>query len=355
MDPERRRYARQLRLPEVGEDGQQRLRESSALVIGTGGLGSPALQHLVGSGVGRVGVAEFDTVDVSNLHRQTLFATPSVGRPKLAEALDRLSNVNPEVELVPHDGRLDASNAEAWVGSYDVVVDGSDTFATRYLVNDASVATGTPNVYASVTQFSGQASVFGAASGPCYRCLFPEPPPAGLIPNCEDGGVLGVVPSLLGVVQASEALKVLLGVGSPLVGRLLMVDVLAMEFREIGVPRDPQCPACGPDRQRAPVATSVPEITVHELRSRLASADAPGLLDVREPSEHDAYDVGGRLVPLGVLEDEVESIRAEGRDWVVYCKSGGRSGRAVALLRERGIEAVSLRGGLDAWAASPVP
>ncbi|MEL7362311.1 MAG: HesA/MoeB/ThiF family protein, partial [Bacteroidota bacterium] len=213
------RYARQVRLPEVGVDGQERLQEGSALVVGAGGLGAPALHHLVASGVGRVGVIEFDTVDLTNLHRQTLYSTDDVGRPKLEAARDRLHAINPDVVVEAHEGRLSAANADLLIGSYDLVLDGSDTFSTRYAVNDASVRTSTPNVFASVSQFSGQASIFGTENGPCYRCLFPEPPPPDLIPNCEDGGVLGVVPSLLGTIQAAEAIKWMLGVGSSLVGR----------------------------------------------------------------------------------------------------------------------------------------
>ena len=345
------RYSRQLRLPEIGPGGQGRLLEASVLVVGAGGLGSPALHHLVASGVGTVGIVEFDTVDISNLHRQTLYSTTDVGVPKLDAAIRRLEAVNPDVRLVPHPGRLDAGNARDLVGGYDVVLDGSDTFATRYVVNDASVETGVPVVYASVSQFSGQASVFGAENGPCYRCLFPEPPPAGLIPNCEDGGVLGVVPALMGTVQATEALKLILGVGHPLVGRLLLVDVLSMETREIRFSRDPDCPACGGRRQRAAVAGGVHEVTASELRAR--PQESYVLLDVREASERERDDLGGRLIPLGQLADRVAELDGvRDRPVVVYCASGGRSAQAARLLTERGFEASSLRGGLTAWRAS---
>lgn len=349
-DLQRLRYSRQMRLPEVGQEGQRRLSDASVLVIGAGGLGSPSLHHLAASGVGRIGVVEFDTVDVSNLHRQTLYSTADVGSPKLDATMRRLADVNPHVELVPHAGRLRADNARDLVGGYDVVLDGSDTFSTRYAVNDASVATGVPTVYASVNQFSGQASVLGAENGPCYRCLFPEPPPAGLIPNCEDGGVLGVVPALLGTIQATEALKLILGIGRPLIGRLLLVDVLAMETREIEFAKDPDCPACGADRQ--PVAADdVREVTVSELRGRPDGSYV--LLDVREPSERERDDVGGRLIPLGQLGARVAELDdARDRPVVVYCASGGRSAQAARLLGERGFDAVSLRGGLAAWRAS---
>ena len=346
------RYSRQIRLPDVGVDGQRRLAEGSALVVGAGGLGSPALHQLVASGVGRVGFVEFDHVDVTNLHRQTLYATPDVGRPKVEAAAERLRAVNPDVAVEPHAMRLSAENAGDLLSDYDVVLDGSDTFATRYVVNDASVRTGTPNVFASVSQFSGQASVFGTEAGPCYRCLFPDPPPPDLIPNCEDGGVLGVVPSLLGLVQAAEALKLLLGIGEPLVGRLLLMDVLTFEVREIAVERDPGCPACGDHRRAlAPPVDGPDEITAAELRQRLAG-DAPILLDVREASERRSEDPDARHVPLGQLETrafELDDVRD--RDVVVFCASGGRSMKAARLLSERGFRASSLRGGMTAWHA----
>lgn len=353
-DPTGLRYARQLRLPGVGLDGQQRLAEASVLVVGAGGLGAPALHHLVASGVGRVGFVEFDHVDVTNLHRQTLYATGDVGRPKAEAARDRLAAVNPEVAIEAHPVRLTAANADALVSQYDLVLDGSDTFGTRYVVNDASVRTGTPNVFASVSQFSGQISVFGTETGPCYRCLFPDPPPPGLIPNCEDGGVLGVVPSLLGTLQATEALKWILGIGDPLVGRLLLIDTLTMDVREIAVERDPACPACGRagGRRETPAPDALPDdITAAELRSRLDSA-APVLVDVREAPEHHAGNIGGRLIPLGQLDVRAfELDDARDREIVVYCASGGRSAVGARLLRERGFRARSLRGGMEAWTA----
>ena len=350
---DRLRYSRQLRLPEVGEEGQHRLSQASVLVVGAGGLGSPVLHHLTASGVGTIGVVEFDSVDVSNIHRQTLYATSDVGTSKLNAARDRLLAVNPNVELRLHDKRLDAGNADRLVEGYDVIVDGSDTFATRYVVNDAAVRAGTPNVYASVSQFSGQASVFGVEGGPCYRCLFPEPPPPGLVPNCEAGGVLGVVPSLLGTVQASEVLKLLLGIGQSLVGRLLLVDVLRMEFREIKVEKDPGCPTCGTAGGLSAPLTEAPEITVGELRQRLARGRGPALLDVREVTEREQGHIGGALIPLGQLEARAFELDGAS-DLVVYCATGGRSAAAARWLRERGVPAVSLRGGMEAWNAQPV-
>ena len=354
--PDPLRYARQIRLPEVGPDGQRRLADASVLVVGAGGLGAPALHHLVASGVGRVGFVEFDHVDVTNLHRQTLYATGDVGRPKAEAARQRLEAINPDVQVEAHALRLAADNAESLIGDYDLVLDGSDTFATRYVVNDASVRTRTPNVFASVSQFSGQISVFGTETGPCYRCLFPDPPPPDLIPNCEDGGVLGVVPSLLGTLQATETLKWILGIGEPLVGRLLLVDVLAMDIREIAVERDPGCPACG-DRPVRPTPSASPEgateITVAELRARTGES-APVLVDVREAAEHHAGHLGGRLIPLGQLDVrafELDDVRDQ--EIVVYCASGGRSAVGARLLRERGFRAVSLRGGMQAWSALP--
>ena len=350
--PDAVRYARQIRLPEVGIEGQTRLANASVLVIGAGGLGAPALHHLAASGVGRIGVVEFDDVDLTNLHRQTLYATPDVGRPKIEAARERLLLINPSVTVEAHAARLTASNADFLIEGYDLVLDGSDTFPTRYAVNDASVRTGTPNIFASVSRFTGQASVFGTETGPCYRCLFPDPPPPDLIPNCEEGGVLGVVPSLLGMIQAAEAIKWILGVGTPLVGRLLLVDALTMEFREITVEKDPGCPACGSGVRVTPVTDAVSEITVGDLRKRLRAGLAPVLVDVREASEHHADNLGGRLIPLGQLDFRAFELEdARDRDIVVYCASGGRSARGAQALRERGFRAVSLRGGMEAWNA----
>ena len=351
------RYDRQMRLPEVGLAGQKRLAESSVLIVGAGGLGTPALTYLAAAGVGRLGIVEFDRVDESNLHRQTLYAASDVGRLKGTAAQDRLRQINPQVEIEVHAERLGEDNAIALIGSYDIVLDGTDTFATRYLVNDAAVQTGVPNVYASVNRFDGQASVFGAAGGPCYRCLFPEPPPPGLIPDCAEGGVLGVLPGLLGTIQATEALKLILGLGDSLAGRLLLFDALSMEVRTLHIDRDPSCPTCGarstisPPPRTPPPMSTVPEISVHDLKSRLGSEDAPFVLDVREPAEYEAANLGGVLIPLGELPDRIDEIRShEGDDVVVHCRSGARSARAVEFLRAQGFEkAVNLKGGIHAW------
>ena len=350
------RYDRQVLLPEVGAEGQERLASASVLVVGVGGLGTPGATYLAAAGVGRLGLVDFDRVHESNLHRQVLYSAEDVGAAKVDVAARRLTVQNPEVEVVRHPARLDAGNALDLVGAYDLVLDGTDTFATRYLVNDASVLTGTPNVFASVSRFDGQASVFGAPGGPCYRCLFPAPPPAGLVPNCAEGGVLGVLPGLLGTIQATEALKVLLGVGDPLVGRLLLVDALGMTFRELRVDRDPACPVCGdhpsithltPPRPMA----SVPETTVRDLKARIDAGDRPFILDVREPDEYEGANIGGALIPLGELPERLGEIREhQDEDVVVHCRSGGRSAKAVEVLRANGFEnAVNLKGGIHAW------
>lgn len=361
------RYSRQTLLPSVGLDGQRRLREASVLVVGVGGLGSPVATYLAAAGVGRLGLVDPDTVDVSNLHRQPLYSVADLGRPKVDVAAERLRALNPHVCVEAHAVRLDAGNAAGLVGRYDVVADGTDTFSTRYLVNDACVAAGRPNAFASVSQFTGQAAVFGGVlpdgrRGPCYRCLFPEPPPAGAVPSCAEGGVFGVLPGLLGTVQATEALKLILGVGRPLVGRLLLVDALAMAFRTLGVDRDPACPACGdaraltpltrPAASRGPSMPTVPEITVTDLKARIDAGERPFVLDVRQPDEYDAANIGGALIPLGELPDRLGEIEAHRGDavLVVHCRSGSRSARAVEMLRAHGFEnAVNLQGGIHAW------
>ena len=350
------RYQRQVLLPEVGRGGQDRLARSSVLIVGVGGLGTPAATYLVAAGVGRVGLVDFDRVEETNLHRQVLYTTDDVGESKVDVAARRLAALNPEVDVVRHPARLGADNALDLVGAYDLVLDGTDTFATRYLVNDASVLTGTPNVFASVSRFDGQASVFGAPGGPCYRCLFPAPPPAGLVPSCAEGGVLGVLPGLLGTLQATEALKLLLGIGAPLVGRLLLVDALGTQFRELSVDRDPACPVCGdhpviPHPAPSPAMASVPEITVRDLKDRIDAGDRPFILDVRETDEYEGANIGGALIPLGELPDRVDEIREhQNDDVVVHCRSGGRSAKAVEYLRENGFaNAVNLKGGIHAW------
>jgi sulfur-carrier protein adenylyltransferase/sulfurtransferase len=363
MGPEeRQRYARQLMMPEIGIERQQRLAESKVLCIGAGGLGSPAAMYLAAAGVGTLGLVDFDVVDVSNLQRQILHGTPDVGRSKLDSARDRLSALNPHVRLELHDGAFDESNALDLVGAYDVVIDGTDNFPTRYLVNDACVMAGTPNAYGSIFRFEGQASVFAAPGGPCFRCLHPEPPPAGVIPSCAEAGVLGVVPGIIGCIQATEAIKMCLGIGEPLVGRFLIYDALRMRFREIRLPRDPDCPVCGltpsittlsryDEHCTAGLAAGwTSAISVAELRARLASAAPPLLLDVREPVELEICRLAGAAaIPLGELPRRVDELPRD-TDIVVFCKSGVRSERAAAHLRERGYSRTrSLAGGILRW------
>ena len=353
-----RRYSRHLVLPEVGMEGQRRLKAARILLVGAGGLGSPAALYLAAAGVGHLSLVDFDAVDVSNLQRQVLHGTKDVGRSKAQSAHDRLADLNPRLSLALHEVRLVASNALSLVADHDVVVDGSDNFATRYLVNDACVLAGKPNVYASVFRFDGQASVFATPGGPCYRCLYPSPPPPGEIPSCAEGGVLGVLPGLLGTVQATEAIKLVTGAGEPLAGRLLVVDALSMTFRTVRIRRDPLCPACGTRQIRevrdeplacpAPAAADrVPEITPAELARRLERGDSFTLLDVREVREWEIARIpGARLVPLSRLAEEMGSLDRE-REVVVYCKGGGRSQKAGLLLRTAGFARVaSLAGGI---------
>jgi sulfur-carrier protein adenylyltransferase/sulfurtransferase len=357
------RYSRHLLLPEVGVEGQRRLKAARVLLVGAGGLGSPAALYLAAAGIGTIGLVDFDRVDLTNLHRQILHGTGDVGRSKLASAVDRLREVNPHVTVEPHEVRLTAANALAIIARYDVVVDGTDNFATRYLVNDACVLTGVPNVYGSIFRFDGQASVFCTADGPCYRCLYREPPPAGLVPSCAEGGVLGVLPGLVGTLQATEALKLILGVGEPLVGRLLLIDSLGARFRTVRVARDPACPACGTRELRALVdydafcgtgrpaaADAVPEIAPRVLAARLADPGPPLLLDVREPYEHAIARIpGARLIPLAVFAAAVPMLDRD-REIVVHCRSGARSARAVRQLLDAGFTRVwNLAGGIQRW------
>ena len=349
------RYSRQVRLPELGLSGQRRLAEGSVLVIGAGGLGSPVLHLLAGAGVGRLGVADFDVVDVSNLHRQTLYGMQDIGEPKTASARRRIAEVNPDVDVVVHEGQVDGRSAPRVVGGYDLVVDGSDTFATRYAVNGACVAAGVPVVFASVSGFSGQLAVFNAGTGPCYRCLFPEPPPPDAVPSCDVGGVLGPVPAVLGALQASEVLKLLLGIGDPVVGRVVVLDLLGASFRELTVERDPSCPTCG---GLTPMDSPLPatlEVSAQDLGGLLGpEADGAVLLDVREASERVGGHYDGPAIPLGQLDarmHELTDYRA--RPIVAYCRSGGRSASAARLLRDAGYHAYSLRGGFRPGLARP--
>ncbi len=358
------RYSRHLVIPDVGVEGQRRLKDARVLMVGAGGLGSPVGLYLAAAGVGRLGIVEFDDVDVTNLQRQVLHGTKDVGRPKARSARDRIHDVNPHVDVVLHETRLTSGNALDIVRAYDLVVDGADNFATRYLVNDACVLLGKPDVYGSIFRFEGQATVFCTKDGPCYRCLYPEPPPPGLVPSCAEGGVLGVLPGLLGMVQATEAVKLVVGVGEPLVGRLLLVDALRMQFRTVKLRRDPRCPACGTRELTALVdyeqlcgtrgveeeLAGVPAISPADLDARLRHGDDLDLVDVREPGEWAIGRIdGARLAPFSSFADALRTLDSA-RDVVVYCKSGVRSARAVRQLQAAGFRRVwNLEGGIARW------
>jgi adenylyltransferase/sulfurtransferase len=365
------RYHRQIILPQVGIEGQKRLKSASILLVGAGGLGSPAALYLAAAGVGRLGVVDDDVVELSNLQRQVLHDTPSVGRSKTESAHRRIARINPDVQVEEYPVRLDSDNALSILRGWDVVVDGSDNFPTRYLVNDACVLLGIPFVYGAIFRFEGQASVFAHQGGPCYRCLFRDPPPPDMVPSCAEAGVLGVLPGLVGTVQATEAIKLVLGVGDPLIGRLLLVDTLQMEFREVELRRDPDCAVCGETPSitslidyeefcggTAPLAAPperppVPEIDVEELRARLGSGRAPAILDVRETHEWSISNLGAhgaRLVPLGRLQEILRELDPQ-EDLVVYCRTGHRSAIAVQQLASVGFaRALNLRGGINEWA-----
>jgi sulfur-carrier protein adenylyltransferase/sulfurtransferase len=336
-------------------------------LVGAGGLGAPTALYLAAAGVGEIGLVDFDEVDLSNLQRQVLYTTADLGRPKLDAAKERLTALNPEVKIVPLSERLTADNAMDALRPYDVVVDGTDNFATRYLVNDACVLLGKPNVYGSIYRFEGQASVFDAARGPCYRCLYPEPPPPDLVPSCAEAGVLGVLPGLIGTIQATETVKLLLGTGEPLIGRLLLYDALAMRFRELRLRKNPECVLCSPHATQKglidypafcgvapPAATAgdgLPEISPEELRDELAGADPPTLVDVREPNEWEIVHLpNAQLIPRGQLPDRLNELTSA-RRLVVYCRTGGRSSQATQLLLDLGFSNVrNLTGGITAWA-----
>ena len=365
---ERQRYARHLVLPEVGADGQRRLKGSRVLLVGAGGLGSPVALYLAAAGVGHLTVVDPDVVDASNLQRQVLHGTAAVGRPKVESGRERLLDLNPGVRVEPLAARFDRGNALALVRAHDLVVDGTDSFATRYLTNDACVLAGRPNVYGAVFRFEGQASVFAAAEGPCYRCLFRDPPPPGEVPSCAEGGILGVLPGLIGLVQATEALKLLLGIGEPLVGRLLLVDALSMRFRQVTVRKDPRCPACGTRELGeleevegscgAPAAApgEALELTPLELAARLAAGEPLDLVDVREPSEWEVCRLpGARLAPLSCFGDALSTFTSA-RPVVLYCHHGVRSLTALRRLRAAGVTRVlSLAGGIERWAVEVDP
>jgi adenylyltransferase/sulfurtransferase len=361
---ERQRYSRHLIMPEVGVEGQLRLKASSVLLVGAGGLGSPLGLYLAAAGVGRLGLVDFDVVDFSNLQRQVLHGTPDVGRPKLQSARDRLQAINPEVRVDLYETRLTSTNAMSILAPYDLVIDGTDNFATRYLVNDACVLLNKPNVYGSIFRFDGQASVFYPGKGPCYRCLYPEPPPPGEVPSCAEGGVLGILPGLIGCIQATEAVKLLIGQGEPLVGRLLLYDALAMRFKEFKVRRNPKCPICGDTptiRQlidyeqfcgvRGEPTVTAGEMTVEELKARRDRGEELFILDVRNPPEWQICRLdGATLIPLGDLPARLGELDRE-REMVVHCKSGVRSQRAIAFLKQQGFTKLhNLKGGILAWA-----
>ena len=360
------RYSRHLIMPEVSMEGQLKLKAARVLCIGAGGLGSPLAMYLAAAGVGTLGIVDFDVVDFTNLQRQIIHSTEDVGRKKLDSAEETLRGINPFVNVEKFETRLSSANALEIFRQFDVVADGTDNFPTRYLVNDACVLTGKPNVYGSIFRFEGQASVFATKEGPCYRCLYPEPPPPGLVPSCAEGGVLGILPGLVGVIQATEAIKLILGNGEPLIGRLLLVDALAMKFRELKLRKDPQCPACGAHPtvtklidydqfcgirgEEKPVSTGVPEIQPRELKQRLDKGEDIFILDVREPNEYQISNLGGHLIPLGDLPKRVHELDSS-RQIVAHCRMGGRSAKAVEFLRQAGFKNVlNLAGGINAWA-----
>jgi sulfur-carrier protein adenylyltransferase/sulfurtransferase len=375
-----RRYSRHLLLPEFGMEGQRRLGSSSVLLIGAGGLGSPLALYLAAAGVGRITIVDPDVVDESNLQRQVLHGTASLGRPKVESARDRLTDINPHVHLEMVREPFTSANAMELAKGHDIIIDGTDNFPTRYLSNDVAVFLGIPNIYGSIFRFEGQVAVFWAERGPCYRCLFPEPPPPGMVPSCAEGGVLGVLPGVIGTLQATEAIKVLTGIGTPLIGRLMLYDALAMSFRELRIPKDPNCPVCGTNptitapidyeafcgmpshdgsttapagndnqTQRGDDDMAVREISVEELK-RLRDAGEPHtLIDVREKNEYEVANLGGTLIPLGELTSRVGEIPKEGRV-IVHCKMGGRSARAIEYLQSQGYENLeNLAGGITAW------
>jgi molybdopterin/thiamine biosynthesis adenylyltransferase/rhodanese-related sulfurtransferase/molybdopterin converting factor small subunit len=368
---EYQRYSRHLILPEVGVDGQRRLKAARVLCIGAGGLGSPAALYLAAAGIGTIGIVDFDAVDASNLQRQILHGTDDIGRSKLESARRRLSALNPNVGIQTYETALTSANALELFRDYDVILDGTDNFATRYLVNDACVILGKPNAYGSIFRFEGQASVFATKGGPCYRCLYPEPPPAGLVPSCAEGGVLGVLPGVIGTIQATETIKLILGARNTLAGRLLLYDAWNMRFRELKLRRDPECPVCGDhptireliDYQQfcgvAPATTASntvatdDEATVEELKAKQDSGRPVYILDVREPHEFQICRIPGSvLIPLGELPNRLAELPdpSDQREFIVHCKMGGRSAKAVKLLHERGFtRARNLKGGILAW------
>jgi molybdopterin/thiamine biosynthesis adenylyltransferase/rhodanese-related sulfurtransferase len=377
------RYSRHLILPEVGMEGQQKLKAAKVLCVGTGGLGAPLAMYLAAAGVGTIGLVDFDTVDASNLQRQIIHSTATVGKLKVDSAEIMLKGLNPFLNVVKHNTMLTSANALEILKDYDVIADGTDNFQTRYLVNDACVLLNKPNAYGSIFRFEGQASVFGTKEGPCYRCLYPEPPPPGLVPSCAEGGVLGILPGLVGVIQATETIKLILGIGDPLIGRLLLVDALGMGFRTLKLRKNPECPVCGPNptvtelidydqfcgiappskvgplevaRDKAvgdhPIVDGVPQITVEELKRKLDANEDIFVLDVREPHEYPIANLGAPLIPVGSIEGRIgELVAQKNSEVIVHCRSGARSQKAALILKQAGFTNVSnLAGGILAWA-----
>src|SRR6202453_1062166 len=361
------RYSRHLIMPEVGMEGQLKLKQAKVLCVGTGGLGAPLGLYLAAAGVGRLGLVDFDVVDSTNLQRQVLFGTNDIGKPKIVAAANRLRDLNPDIRIDTFETELTSANALEIFKDYDIIVDGTDNFPTRYLVNDACVLLGKPNVYGSIFRFDGQITIFGYPGGPCYRCLYPEPPPPGLVPSCAEGGVLGVLPGIVGAIQAAETLKLIIGKGEPLVGRLLLFDALAMRFRELKLRKNPECPVCGGhptitklidyeefcgirgEESASPAQAVVPEISPRELKSRLDRGDDLFILDVREPHEFQICNLGGHLIPLGELSRRVNELDSS-REIVAHCRSGKRSAEAVEFLQRAGFRKVlNLKGGILAW------
>ncbi len=376
------RYSRHLILPEVGMEGQKKLKAARVLCVGTGGLGAPLALYLTAAGVGTIGLVDFDVVDQSNLQRQVIHCQATVGRLKVDSAELMLKGLNQNINIIKHNTMLTSSNALEIFKDYDIIADGTDNFQTRYLVNDACVLSGKPNAYGSIFRFEGQASVFATEDGPCYRCLYPEPPPPGLVPSCAEGGVLGILPGLVGVIQATEVIKLILGIGEPLVGRLLLVDALGMHFRTMKLRKDPDCPVCGTRQIRKlidydqfcgvpraaetgslptssrdsaadpPLVDGIPQISVEQLKARMDAGATPFILDVREPHEYAIVNLGAPLIPIGELEDNLHRLTfPKATEIVVHCKSGIRSQRAALILKANGFPNVSnLAGGIVDWA-----
>jgi adenylyltransferase/sulfurtransferase len=366
------RYSRHLILPEVGMEGQQRLKAAKVLCVGTGGLGSPLALYLAAAGIGTLGLIDFDVVDASNLQRQIIHSTKDIGRKKIDSAQEKLNALNPALNVVKHDTMLTSANALEIFAQYDIIADGTDNFQTRYLVNDACVLLKKPNAYGSIFRFEGQASVFATEEGPCYRCLYPEPPPPGLVPSCAEGGVLGILPGLVGVIQATEVIKLILGKGEPLIGRLLLVDALTMRFRELKLRKNPDCPVCGANptvtelidynqfcgiapepAQAAQVKNGIPQISVRELKTRLDKKEINNdnflLLDVREPYEFQIAQIGGKLIPQNDVPNRLSELNPE-QEILVHCRSGARSQKIAELLKANGFQKVSnVAGGILAW------